>query len=378
MLQYFSTTISEPMKERLVDEMGRVLHDYINPETQCLGNGLINVLGGMVDPPLKEYVDKVVCAAAALGTERVVQLLTEWSDGKPVSYERKVVLIGGSVEGYIELKQEGISIDRLPASSDQLTSILPYTLQFDVPVVAILGLPLLSVDCSVGPVFYMPTGKMDEVFHREWAHGRLPEFSIEAFCEALSLTANGCIRPSYEWSHAPDLGLLTFGSGGSMWRSGDLYSRHRTLLTQQHLEEARDLYLMRSRLSNKSRRSLDVSIHRWIKSKGEISTHDQLIELRIALEALYLKGVDNELSFRMAALGAWHLGDNREERNRKFEILRNAYRLASKVIHASKTRDTIDDQNKVLGDGQDVCREGILKVLREGEPNWDGLIFGPS
>ena len=41
-------------------------------------------------------------------------------------------------------------------------------------------------------------------------------------------------------------------------------------------------------------------------------------------------------------------------------------------------KESVEQQSKVLNEGQRVCREGILKVLREGEPNWDDLIFGPQ
>ena len=37
-------------------------------------------------------------------------------------------------------------------------------------------------------------------------------------------------------------------------------------------------------------------------------------KLRIALEALYLKGFDDELGFRVANYGAWHLGADFDQR----------------------------------------------------------------
>ena len=45
-------------------------------------------------------------------------------------------------------------------------------------------------------------------------------------------------------------------------------------------------------------------------------------------------------------------------------------------LHTRKIKKTYEQQRKVLEAGQDACREGILKVLKEGEPNWDDLILG--
>ena len=374
-----SAAIPRPLKGRLVDEIGLRLRNYVNPETRCVGNGLAYVRGGMLNPPLEGFVDNLVCTAAALGTKRVVQLLSDWSDGKPVLYQRRAVLFGGRVEHPIELPQEGIHIDSMPTSFGELPSVVPITLRYVVSSMgsdSVLGKPVLSVPCSDGPILYMPASKTDVEIRREWAHGKLPEFSMDTFCEALSLASNGCIQPKHEWSHAPDLMLFTLGGGGSISRTGISDTRNSVSLTQRHLEDARELFLIRNGLSEKARRSLNVSIHRWIKSKGESTTQNKLIELRIALEALYLKDVGGEMSYRLGTRGAWHLGGNQEERRTIFSILRRVYDLASKVVHTRSIRDTEDEQIKILKDGQDACRRGILMVLKHGEPNWDEQVLG--
>ena len=55
---------------------------------------------------------------------------------------------------------------------------------------------------------------------------------------------------------------------------------------------------------------------------------DRLIELRIALEALYLKDFANEKSqemrFRLALIGDWHLGETYAKRLQIREVLRDA------------------------------------------------------
>ena len=369
--------VPDPLRARLVDEMELLLRGYVNPETRCVGHGLIDVLGGRIDPPLELFVDDVVCAAAALGSGQVLKLLSEWSDGKPALYEMRTVLFGGKIERTIELRREGIRIDVMPASFDELSSEAPSVLRYMEPPLSsdsVLGRPVLSVACSGGPVFHMPTGGMDGGFHQEWAHGTLPEFSLDAFCKALSLAGNGCIQPKYEWPHAPDLRLFVSAPEGLAHPKGVFDTSTSVSLTQRHLEDARDLFLMRNGLPAKTRRSLNVAIHRWINSKRESSTEAKLIELRIALEALYLRDVDGEMSYRLATRGAWHLGGSLEKRKTIFSILRSAYSLASKVVHARETR--IAEKTRILEDGQDACRKGILMVLKQGEPNWNELTLG--
>ena len=55
-----------------------------------------------------------------------------------------------------------------------------------------------------------------------------------------------------------------------------------------------------------------VAVTRWKKSmKGSASLTDGFIELRIALESLFLPQTpDHQLKFRLATNGAWLVGDN--------------------------------------------------------------------
>ena len=105
---------------------------------------------------------------------------------------------------------------------------------------------------------------------------------------------------------------------------------------------------------------------------------DKFIELRIALEALYLKDESGEKGFRLAAYGAWHLSANYEERRTCFVKLRNLYDRASKVVHAGNIKVTKENR-ELLTSGQDICRNGILLRLKETqEPQWDDWVLGQS
>ena len=107
---------------------------------------------------------------------------------------------------------------------------------------------------------------------------------------------------------------------------------------------------------------------------------DRLIELRIALEALYLKDFANEKSqemrFRLALIGAWHLGETYAKRQQIRNVLRDAYDKASGAVHTGKAPVGAD---AALMKARKLCREGILKLFREGPPaDWGNLILGPD
>ena len=118
-----------------------------------------------------------------------------------------------------------------------------------------------------------------------------------------------------------------------------------------------------------------------MKSKDSSdSIADRFIDLRIALESLYLKDFPNgyrqEMRFRLALFGAWYLGTDFGDRKRILKRLREAYDAASGAVHSGDLDFSVENQ-KLLSDGQDLCRRGILKLLSEGPPpNWGDLILG--
>ena len=134
-------------------------------------------------------------------------------------------------------------------------------------------------------------------------------------------------------------------------------------------------------------RKLRIAVGRWRRSKRpEARLEDSYIDLRIALEALYLKDFDDERSqemrFRLPLFGAWHLAENLEERRSIRKTLRTAYDMASKAVHGGEVlkaegADHYRSARVELTRAQDLCRRGMLKLLREGPPNdWTDLVLG--
>ena len=146
------------------------------------------------------------------------------------------------------------------------------------------------------------------------------------------------------------------------------------------VNEAVFLYEARQVLSSGRTPMLEVPITRWIKSKTDQLLSDSFIDLRIALESLYLRDFLNEYSqemrFRLSLFGAWHLGSNAEDRTLIRKRLRDAYDAASGAVHSGMVEDTSENR-ELLAEAQALCRRGILKLLREGPPaDWAALILG--
>lgn len=253
---------------------------------------------------------------------------------------------------------------------------------------------MLSIDCKAEPALYKPQGK--EAFDRDikntWAQGELAGLSPDVFCQALSLACNNCISPKYRWQDFGELNEFNPGMGnGLSWTDAPgsfhpPFMRATVDVSQEHLNHAKGIYLdLQSKAQG--RKEIHTATDRWMKSKHATiilpnrsvlgrSLSDCFIELRIAMDALYLKGITGELKFRLATYGAWHLGSNSDERCRYHVTISRMYDLASKAVHTGEIKNT-PETLEILTDTQDLCRKGILKRLKEREePRWKEMILG--
>ena len=101
---------------------------------------------------------------------------------------------------------------------------------------------------------------------------------------------------------------------------------------------------------------------------------DRFIDLRISLDSLFLSQQPNqELRFRLAVSGAWLLGQDGKDRRRVYNILRNAYDLASKAVHTGSVKQD-GDTDTTLTDALTISRRAILYILHHGRvTDWTAL-----
>lgn len=367
----------------LVDDLaGRlepVLADFTDAGTGRFGNGLFLLLGGpgtRAHPTAAEFARTLIAAAVKSTAPQVAATLLGWAGGEPLHFRVSALLEGVDIDEELHLT-EGIHVSRLPKSSADLPASLP-PLEMAATLTEVIGGVVMSIDCEMSPALYRPAkdgaGQLSSPRGNfRTVSGRVPDLSLESLCESMSLAANGCVDWFVQWREFGRLGAFTDMPSGVSHkaRSGAC----KTKVSASDLVEALEIHQARHN-GGGPRENLELAMRRWIRSKRPGSDLDRLIELRIALEALYEIGGVNEKGFRIATYGAWHLGKDFERRHLLRETLRKAYSDSSNAVHGGKLRYAAKDPGLVTS-VQDICREGILKRLREMErPKWDEMILG--
>ena len=134
-------------------------------------------------------------------------------------------------------------------------------------------------------------------------------------------------------------------------------------------------------LSSELQRRLDsderfqIAVTRWTEAATPgVLNPDRLIDLRIALESLYLDSIQGELGFRLSITGARHLGTRLDDRRAIRKTLADFYGLASRVIHGSTPTKKADVS--LVDKATKLCRNGILKIVEQrDQPSWTDFLL---
>ena len=330
--------VSSLQMDHVLPIFRNLLGKFIDHESDRIGNGLVNLAGGIPEPTLNEYMQILIRASAILGGERTAELLIGWIQGEPVKYKTVSLLSGVSIERPLMLKA-GLHLYQLPQSSNELVAHLPAMTLDMHGLHAMLGRVALSIDCEAAPALYRPSKGEESIndMKHVWAGGQIDNLSVDSLCEAMSLASGSCVRWQFSWRDFGDIREFLTVYGGTSFTNVPLWT-DAFKFTQENFEHAQKIYKLRKDRGMSSP-SLDTSIRRWIKSKSsESSFVDQLIDLRIALEALYLDNTEGELRFRLASHGAWHISQGAEKRKQNFESLLQIYKLASSAVHGGAVK----------------------------------------
>ena len=343
-----------------------------------------------------DFARGLIRAAAVLGPGRAAELVEGWARGEPVRY-KTVALLGGEVLPSEPLSPDsGISIYSLPLDSDELPfSVLESS---SSPVHILLGQSLLELETQTCPALFLPVGGRASDAEVETSNS-LREIDIETFCLALSLVCNRRIGVDRVWREygeteafkagLPSLMVLpgpvpvttTFGNISQSSDTGitalTLFENTQPNLTPDSLKNAWDLLPeLHDMVSSGSR--FRVAVNRWARSViVDADAVDRAIDLRIALEALYLDSDTGELGFRLSTTCARHLGSTLEERREIWTDIRDFYSQASRVVHGTGDLGAGNQEIPGLERARELCRKGILKILKSGErPVWRDLLLG--
>ena len=359
--------------------------------TPCYGTPLDRVMsavfgihGGLANGvTLGEVLAQILKVALVRGVQYATNAFYDCVNREKASFQVMGLLNGVRVEQELVVS-EGIRLIPLPRSSSRLPPYLAQGHSF-LRDTDLLGRTLIVIYKSITPIFVNP-GRLssfddyENIFQFETASPQYPDFSIEEFCDALSLTLGAPVRLAASWKHiAPDEIFNCPGVfGGAAYQPHLLQERTSTTVSEHEVADAVSLYDARQNLQPSVARKLKVPIDRWIKSTSNADPVDTFIDLGIALESLYLEDIKDagEFRFRLSLRGAWYLEQDIEKRQTLIAEFRKLYDLRSKAVHLGDvgtegTRDFIKR-------GQDLCLRSIKKVLKDGgfPIDWNRLVLG--
>lgn len=155
-----------------------------------------------------------------------------------------------------------------------------------------------------------------------------------------------------------------------------------TRANEDHIEQAKCLHERLVNFNSKDKGKLLIAIDRWIKSKASGSEADKIIDLGIALEALYVPDGGGNTTYKLAIRAARYLGKDKKGREDLLAKFKQIYNCRSKAVHAGLVDTTIRfgeekiDRPTFIAHAQDLCLQSIKKILDDGKlTDWDSLIL---
>lgn len=377
--------------DRLVALVEQLLEPYIAPDSRSFMAVLpaTRVYEDNLGKGVEGFSKSMIRCAALFGVPETVDAVLRLVKGDTAKYTQVVVLDGVSPshrESGVELWPGARLIEWNQAFGDrqgESTLSIPdailmqtdhaYTNAFRFGQIT----TLLCIDRTGGPIIRRsedaeaePTGPYVPVSpHR---------LSTEIATSALALTINRPIVEicSWHWFDVKVQSLLGYRNELALDQNmGDPGLRGGRMIGATNAPLVRNIHegLSQQGVFEKLR----VPIQRWRRSQAASNGVDLAIDLRIALESLFLdKGNNAELSFRLALRAAWYLGAEGDERTKIFEAVREAYNIGSKAVHTGEGYDDEIPVNLVVA--QDICRMSILRRINEGgkSPNWKKVVLG--
>ncbi len=376
---------------RLVALVGQLLDPYTDRDTQSFVAVLPSsrVHGDNLSNNVERFSKSIVRCATLFGVPETIDTVLRLVDGDTAKYTQVVVLDGvmpSNIQEGIDLWPGARLIEwdqafghRLNASTLGIPdAVLTQARKVDTNTFRFgRGNTLFCIDRTGGPIM-----RRSEDAEPGAGGPYVPvsphQLSTEIAISALSLTINHPILEicSWHWYDAKVQALLGYRNELALNQNmgGPKLMRGR-LMGANDAQLARDIHegLSRQGVFEKVR----VPIQRWRRSQAARNGVDLAIDLRIALESLFLDENNNaELGFRMALRAAWYLGVEGPERTAAFDALRKAYTVGSKAVHTGKGYgDMIPAE---LAAAQDICRVSILRRISAGgnPPNWKTVVLG--
>ena len=396
LLSTFRQVVAEPSVERKLTDFATVqLAPYIR-------DGLIHSAtyalfsGSVSGSPVADVVRNLIRLAIVDGPRQAAQAFHKAVTGSSAVVHRYFLLSGFRIDEPIEVF-DGVTLlpilddaSDLPPFVPMLESIPDDHHRFSVQYV--LGKTVVRAETEISPVFHRPEPSYtfdsmpDAHFRMKLRSNEISDLDLVRFGEALSLASRRSVRIEMAWAALPDYEIFdcspVFSLGGNGYKAVEpvVHLERPAELTVARLDTIKTLYRALQELPTDEFNKLRIPIDRWMKSMEEHRPEDQIIDLAIALESLYVPGSNSEVGLRLALNAAWHLGTSKSERADYLKFFRLLYSARSNVVHTGKLSERAArsmDLPGVVARGQGLCWQGITSIIEAGAiPEWEVLILG--
>ena len=396
LLSTFRLVVAEPSIERKLTDFATVhlapyiLDGKIHSATFALFGGLVS------GSPVGDVVRNLVRRAIVDGPLQAAHAFHAAVSGSSAVVHRYFLLSGFRIDEPIEVF-DGVTLLPIPDDASDLPPFVP--MLESIPddrqrfsVQHILGKTVVRAEMEISPVFHRPEptytfdSTPDAHFRMKLRSKEISDLDLVQFYEALSLASRRSVRAEMSWAALSDYEIFDcsplFSLGGNGFGAVEpvVHLERPAELTVARLDTIKTLYWGLQDLPTAEFNKLRIPIDRWMKSMEEQRPEDQIIDLAIALESLYVPGSNTEVGLRLALNAAWHLGTSKSERAQYLKFFRRLYTARSNVVHMGRLSDNVArsmDLASVVACGQGLCWQGITSIIEAGAPpNWEELILG--
>ena len=384
------------VKKRALGFVNRELGSYVRDGK--IHSATVAFSGGLISgSPVENILQNLLKRAIVDGPSNAAQAFVDSTTNSSCNFYQFFLLTGIRIPEPVEVF-EGVTLMPLPESTSELPPYLPF-----IPdgadrshPISLSDLPtktLVRVEYEITPIFHRPAESYtfdsgpDQHFSVKLKGQEIPGPSMNTIYQALSVASRCNVQPVMSWTSLLDYEIFdlstTWGMGGSGYSATVPASGlgNPVRLSSTQIETIKTLYTGLTELSTETWKKLRIPIDRWAKSMAEENPLDQIIDLGIALESLYVPHSYGEVSLRFALHGAWHLGKNKTDRQKLKKEFLQIYAARSDVVHTGRLRGERDkssfDKSGFVSRAQELCWQGITAVIETGEiPDWDDLVMG--
>jgi hypothetical protein len=157
-----------------------------------------------------------------------------------------------------------------------------------------------------------------------------------------------------------------FGTPSPLGFAGDVWSPAAAVLGTDYTlapQDVPDLVALLSARWPTVHTRVHIALTRFEYAYERARREDELIDLWVALEALFLRRGDQELSYRAALRVAHFIEASGDARERVFEQVKRSYGDRSKVVHGDRASGDVGQTVEYL---ESVLRKALRKVVVSG------------